>query len=109
MKTRNSSVTNGIQSVDTRWNSSYFMIHRLYEILDAVNVVLLRNKHDIKLFNPDEVGDWPDILKLMKPIANVTNDMSEENYCSVINHPLYKRYLRGINERRGHIKMLHQF
>lgn len=83
LKSRNLAITSVIQSVDTGWNSIYFMLQRLYTILDPINIVLFRQQNILELFTLDEVADLEDLLKLLKPIAEVTNDLNCEKYCTV--------------------------
>lgn len=72
------SYSNLIQSVSTRWNSTYFMLERIYDCLDEVNTVLCRTKHKLNLLCPEEIAIIPDILALLKPFADLNDPMSSE-------------------------------
>lgn len=37
------------QAVKTRWNSIYFILDRIFDALDSINVVLSRIKHRLSL------------------------------------------------------------
>lgn len=83
LKKRNYGVSNVIQEVETRWNSLYAMLERINKILDSINSVLCREKHNLQLLTPDEVDILSEILLLLKPVASITANLSRQKYCTV--------------------------
>lgn len=76
-------ITTLIQSVYTRWNSSYDMLERFYAARDCINVILMRTENDIPLLTPAEIEIIPEILKLLKPFVVATEQMSGDKYETV--------------------------
>lgn len=61
-----------IQSVVTRWNSSYFMLQRIHSALDPINIVSSREKHNLVCLTHSEIEALPEVIKLLKPFADIT-------------------------------------
>lgn len=80
---RQMEVTTLIQSVYTRWNSSYEMLKRIYKTLDCINIILLKSKNNIPLLNHEETKCIPDILACLKIFAVMTEKLSGESYVTI--------------------------
>lgn len=76
-----------IQDVKTRWNSTYLMIERLYEQLDAINHALtqpdIRRKYEdlsISEFDKDNIME---IIQVFEPFYNATLELSGCKYVTI--------------------------
>jgi len=58
-KRPNCNIQNVIQEVSTRWNSTFLMLERISAIIDEINIVLLRVKHNVEFLNRDEIAALP--------------------------------------------------
>lgn len=71
-------------SVATRWNSTFFMLNRISELLDCIDIVLLKNKVDhVKFLTEEERLLIPDIVDCLKPFAECSDDLSGQSYPSI--------------------------
>ncbi|XP_044749613.1 zinc finger BED domain-containing protein 6-like [Coccinella septempunctata] len=73
-----------IQAVDTRWNSTFFMLKRFIELKDAVGSMLSRS-----VANPNELvmkkEDWQlcnELCQILSRFEELTRSMSEEKYAT---------------------------
>lgn len=69
------------QDVVTRWNSTYEMLQRIFDIKDAVISTLSLNRPDLGL----SLGEWEilkDIIPVLKPFYEVTVEISAEKKCN---------------------------
>ncbi|KAK3870849.1 hypothetical protein Pcinc_023961 [Petrolisthes cinctipes] len=72
-----------IQSVDTRWNSTFYMLERLVEQQTAITTVLcLLGKNSLCL-NETELQIIKNCLLSLKPFEEVTGEISAKKYVSV--------------------------
>nr|CAH7753141.1 unnamed protein product [Callosobruchus chinensis] len=63
----------------TRWNSSYHMLERLDCIKDSLSLYASNNK--IEQFNSDDWTLIQDLVKVLKPLDDVTKTLSSQNSC----------------------------
>ena len=61
-----------IQEVDTRWNSTYLMFQRLYEIREPVGAALAGLRTDIQPLSADNYTVIKDCLKVLEPFNQAT-------------------------------------
>ena len=69
-----------MQDVKTRWNSTYYMLERLYEQRQAVTTYGLSN--DINILTNGQYALIANILQVLKPFEELTVTCSEEN-CTI--------------------------
>lgn len=69
-----------IQDVQTRWNSTYFMVDRLTLLRDAVKTSLTISERDYINLSPEEWNICSEMVKVLKPFQDVTQKMSGEGY-----------------------------
>ncbi|KAK3866824.1 hypothetical protein Pcinc_027668 [Petrolisthes cinctipes] len=73
-----------IQSVDTRWNTTFYMLERLVEQQTAITTVLcLLGKKNSLCLNETELQIIKNCLLSLKPFEEVTREISAEKYVSV--------------------------
>ncbi|GBP71383.1 Zinc finger BED domain-containing protein 4 [Eumeta japonica] len=73
----NQKVLKVLQDSPTRWNSSYHMLERLDCIKDSLSLYALNNK--IEQFNADDWTLIQDLVKVLKPLDDVTKTLSSQN------------------------------
>ena len=72
-----------IQEVETRWNSSFYMLERIVEQEEVVRTALyLLNRNDLTIFD-EEVEVIKGIIEVLQPFETVTREISAESYISV--------------------------
>ena len=69
-----------IQHVDTRWNSSYYMIERFLLRSKPVSTVLLILRGSPQMMSADDMQVLQEFLDLLKPIEQITREMSAEEH-----------------------------
>jgi len=71
-----------IQEVETRWNSSFYMLERIVEQEEAVRTALcLLNRNDLTI-SSEEVEVIKGIIEVLQPFEAVTREISAESYIS---------------------------
>ncbi|GBP97507.1 Zinc finger BED domain-containing protein 4 [Eumeta japonica] len=75
----NQKVLKVLQDSPTRWNSSYHMLERLDCIKDSLSLYASNNK--IEQFNADDWTLIQDLVKVLKPLDDVTKTLSSQNSC----------------------------
>nr|CAH7728839.1 unnamed protein product [Callosobruchus chinensis] len=75
----NQKVLKVLQDSPTRWNSSYHMLERLDCIKDSLSLYASNNK--IEQFNSDDWTLIQDLVKVLKPLDDVTKTLSSQNSC----------------------------
>ncbi|XP_077096440.1 E3 SUMO-protein ligase ZBED1-like [Siphateles boraxobius] len=93
-----------IISVETRWNSAFYMLERLHEQIDPVTTALcLLGKSDL-CFTTEERSVIHLTIEALKPFEEATREVSAEKYTSVSKViPLVSLLLRAsaATERQG--------
>lgn len=69
-----------IQSVETRWNSTYYMLDRFIKLKDVVSVILMQNKDGPEMLSARELHALSEILIVLKPFEVATKIVSGEKY-----------------------------
>ena len=89
-----------IQDVDTRWNSSYYMIERFLLLSKPVSTVLLNLRGSPQMICADDIQVLQEFLDLLKPIEQITREMSAEEHvtCSKI-IPIIKCLAAALNKK----------
>lgn len=70
-----------VQSVDTRWNSVYYMVERFLELNDASLAVL--GPEDMTPLTNTEIGLLREISQVLSPIKMATKSISSEKYVTL--------------------------
>lgn len=75
-----------IQDVETRWNTTYYMLERFLALEEYVYPVILKCNNMPDMLSRTEILILKDLVALMSPVASVITEISGENYptCSVI-------------------------
>lgn len=71
-----------IQEVETRWNSTYEMLDRLYEQRGPVGAVLASLRTDVRAFGAKEYDDIKECLEILAPLKLATVELSSEKVVS---------------------------
>lgn len=72
-----------IQSVETRWNSVFYMLDRLHEQHEAVTTVLCLLGRSELCINVGELSLITQTVDALKPFEEVTREVSSETYFSL--------------------------
>lgn len=72
-----------IQSVDTRWNSVFYMLERLCEQNEAVTTALCLLGRNALCLNEGELSLIKQTVDALRPFEEVTREVSAEKYVSV--------------------------
>lgn len=90
-----------MQSVYTRWNSSYDMLKSVDYALDAINVVLTTYDNNVPLLSATERKAIPQILRVLKPFVITTEKLSGDSYVTMsLVIPHTKQILMQLEELR---------
>lgn len=71
-----------IQEVDTRWNSTYNMLQRLYDLREPVGAALAGLRTDIAPLLSEQYVIISECLKVLSPFNDATVELSEEKRVS---------------------------
>lgn len=69
-----------IQSVDTRWNSTYDMLVRFVELSDAISLILLQTPKAPVMLNAIELQIIREFIQVLEPLKGATTMICDENY-----------------------------
>lgn len=67
-----------IQEVETRWNSSYNILQRLFQQIEPVGAALASLTIDISPISSEEYGIISECLIVLGPFNNATTELSQE-------------------------------
>lgn len=75
-----------IQDVETRWNTTYYMLERFLTLEEYVYPVTSKCANMPDMLSRNEILVLKDLVLLMSPVASVITEINGENYptCSVI-------------------------
>ena len=71
-----------IQEVNTRWNSTYNMLQRLYNLREPVGATLAGLRTDIAALSSEQYVIISECLKVLSPFNAATIELSEEKRVS---------------------------
>ncbi len=71
-----------IQEVDTRWNSTYHMLQRIYDLRESVGAALAGLRTDIVPLSSENYEIMAECLKVLSPFHEATVELSEEKRVS---------------------------
>lgn len=71
-----------IQDIDTRWNSTYYMVERFIYLEEPIRTTidLLPINKDLPIISPEEWQFLNEIVRILKPMETLTNFISGQNY-----------------------------
>ncbi|KAJ8928549.1 hypothetical protein NQ314_018887 [Rhamnusium bicolor] len=69
-----------IQSVPTRWNSTYYMLEKFVKISEDVGTVLLKFPDAPRMLTAGELQIINEIISNLKPIEQVSKEISGDSY-----------------------------
>ena len=88
-----------VQSVYTRWNSTYDMLASIHNAIDAIVTVLAKTDCRIPSLTFTERKAIPEILDTLKPFVNATRTLSGDTYATnSLIIPLTKSILNELEE-----------
>lgn len=90
-----------IQDVATRWNSVFFMVERFVVLEEAIRSTVGLIDKDLPVFTSEEWKMCKDLCTILKPLHEVTKELSGENYITgslviVFNRTLLNIYVEKI-------------
>lgn len=69
-----------IQDVQTRWNSSYYMVERFIELEVPLRTTMALLDKDLPIISVEEWDFLKEITKILKPLETITKVMSGQKY-----------------------------
>lgn len=89
-----------VQECITRWNTKYEMMERYLELQNDVSIVLFKRTDGPDILNVAERGELREIVRLLKPLKEVTQDISGQKYITLslvlpLTHCM-KSYIQGV-------------
>ncbi|XP_054635140.1 zinc finger BED domain-containing protein 4-like isoform X1 [Dunckerocampus dactyliophorus] len=93
-----------IQEVDTRWNSTFAVLERLFNEREPMGAALASLSSDLTPFTSEDYQAMHQCLDVLKPFHQATVELSEEKQVSASKViPLVKMLKHYISSRCGHI------
>lgn len=69
-----------IQSVPTRWNSTFYMLERFVSLYEYITPILIRNVGAPHMINKTQINILIEILEILSPLEKVTKEICGEKY-----------------------------
>lgn len=69
-----------IQSVCTRWNSTYYQLERFVKLADKIAPILLSNSKAPSMLTAAQLDGLKDLIQIYEPLEEPTKEVSGENY-----------------------------
>lgn len=71
------------QDVDTRWNSTFYMLQRFIQIRRVVHDILYNYPSAPPMVTPQEFEDLIEVCNVLKPLEEITREWSAEKYVTL--------------------------
>lgn len=71
-----------IQSVPTRWNSTYYMVQRFLELRTVINDIIFRHATAPPMLSGSEISIASSVLLILRPLEVATKEISGDKYCT---------------------------
>lgn len=72
-----------VQSVPTRWNSTYYMLKRFLELCPFVNELVNMYTSASNMLTVLEIEDIAQIVEIVQPLESATNEISEKSSMAI--------------------------
>ncbi|KAL0879302.1 hypothetical protein ABMA27_003081 [Loxostege sticticalis] len=69
-----------IQDVDTRWNSTFYMLSRFVELKEAVRSTMALIDRDLPQITAEDWNMFEELIVVLRPFEELTRSMSGEKY-----------------------------
>ncbi|XP_026462110.1 zinc finger BED domain-containing protein 4-like [Ctenocephalides felis] len=69
-----------LQDIDTRWNSTFYMVQRFVELEDAIKMTMSVLETNLAPVTPEMWKILKQLCLILKPFENITNSISGESY-----------------------------
>ncbi|XP_062703408.1 zinc finger BED domain-containing protein 4-like [Aedes albopictus] len=69
--------------VPTRWNSEFHMIERFLELYQYIQIIMTDQDRAAEMIKVEEKRNLEDVVELLQPLHEVTEDLSGESYATV--------------------------
>lgn len=69
-----------IQSVDTRWNSMYYMLERFLLLADKIGPITLSQDKCPSMITAQDINTIKEVIIILKPLEGITKDISGDSY-----------------------------
>jgi len=69
-----------IQSVCTRWNSTYYQLERFIKLSEKIAPILLSNSKAPAMLTASQLDNLKDFIQIFQPLELLTKEVSGENY-----------------------------
>lgn len=75
-----------IQSVCTRWNSTYYQLERFVELAEFIAPILLKSSKAPDMLSAEQLDAVRDLIQILKPLERLSKEISGQHYvtCSKI-------------------------
>jgi hypothetical protein len=88
------------QAVATRWNSSFYMFQRIFELKEEIRATLaVLGKENWPIFSNEEFENIEQLIKVLAPMETATRMMSGEKYVSASSVIIITNGLQDVYEQ----------
>lgn len=83
-----------VQEVETRWNSTFFMLERAVELKEEIKMTMAVLNNNFPLISEEEWSVFGELCRILKPFEEMTASMSGEKYVTGSNVIVVTRILQ---------------
>ena len=88
-----------ILDVVTRWNSTYYMLSRFFQLKDAVRSTVALLDKELPIVSSDEWLAIEEVINILKPFEQITNILSGEKYVTGSLVIVFSNGLKNVMEK----------